>query len=468
MLTERHSARDPAIEMKQDEPSMAAGREAVERPESTLPGPTIWLAESPAPADQEQLRQEAERTASTLRERFPNLPAALHVAAMMHAQFRQTAEAEALWQKCVELAPDSDQYRVNLAAVAMDRGNNELAVETLQPAFDRGSASPDVGHHLGVALTNLGRNDAAERVLGATLDRVPDSPTHWLVLGQAQLKAGHAAEAEASLRRAVELGAESPSAYFALANACARQGKQDDAQQFRQRFAELSEAQPLDPRQRFQILSAAEARRTTVAVLAEAATVHAWQQDTLEAERLLLRAIALDPASVASCRALANLYEQAGMAAEEVVVRRRLVMLQPQNAGHYLDLAKASTRWGDRPAAEAALKAAVAVTPDASQPYATLAHFYLQSGRAAKARWYAQEAVRREPSADGYVLLASTCRLLGDESSARAAFDMARQLDPHRLSDPISNRIAPPVVEVPSETMSPANRNAALQSGASP
>ena len=199
---------------------------------------------------------------------------------------------------------------------------------------------PDVRHHLALALTNLGRCEEAERVIQKALAEVPNSSACWLVLGQAQLKLGKAAEAEASLRKAIDLGSGSPAAYFALGNACARQGKDEEAAKFRERFTALQASQPVDPQERYQILSTAEARGTAVTILLEAATVHSRQGDFLEAERLLHRAIALDPSYPDTCRTLATLYQGAKMKAEERVVRSRLVEIEPYNFVNYLNLAK--------------------------------------------------------------------------------------------------------------------------------
>jgi len=380
-------------------------------------------------ATAEQLQREAEHVATQLRERYPGVPEALHVVAMMRAQLRQTAEAEELWQECIRLAPDDERYSINLAAVAMERGQSELAAATLQQAVAAGSKSPDVAHHLGVALVNLGRCEEAETILEKALADYPQSAAHWLVLGQAQLKLGQTAEAEASLRQALALGAEAPGTYFALSNACLRQGKRDEAEQYRARYAELKATEPLDAQQRFQILSTAEARRTAVAVLTEAAAVHGRQQDTLEAERLLLRAVALDPAGIESLRALAGLYQAAGLLPEERVVRRRLAELEPSRFSNHIDLAQVSAQLGEREAAEAALKMAVTMQPDAAVAYATLAQFHLEGGKAKLARWYAQESLRRQPTAAGYRLLAATCRLLDDQETAAAALARAAELE---------------------------------------
>ncbi len=164
--------------------------------------------------------------------------------------------------------------------------------------------------------------------------------------------------------------------------------------------------------------------------LSEAAAVHSRQGNSLESERLLLRAIALDPTNATPCQALAGLYHEAGMLPEERVVRRRLVEIEPYHFDRYVTLAKVCMELGEPESAEATLKLAVAARPEAAEGYATLAQFYLQQSKARKARWFAQEAIRREPTAEGYLFLASTCRVLGDNADAEAALAKARQLAP--------------------------------------
>ena len=67
-----------------------------------------------------------ERVVLDLQNRFPKLPDALHVAAMMKAQTRQYSEARKLWEECTRLAPKQEIYCVNLASTAMEIGDNEF------------------------------------------------------------------------------------------------------------------------------------------------------------------------------------------------------------------------------------------------------------------------------------------------------------------------------------------------------
>ncbi|MGM0485643.1 MAG: tetratricopeptide repeat protein [Planctomycetota bacterium] len=402
--------------------------EASQPPAGDGAEPTIQLPSVALPASAEQLQTEAEQVAESLRQQHPNRPRALHVAAMYHSQVRETEKAKKLWRTCIEMDPKQVAYYVNLAAIAMDRGDSQLAADTLQQAIDAGLTTPDVQHHLAVALTKLGRCEEAEDLIREALQAEPEAPAYWTVLGQAQLKLGKASEAETSLKKAIDLGSKTARIYFALGNALARQDKQEEAAKYRERFKELKEKDPLDKQERYEVLSTAEARRTAVTTLCEAALVYRNQQNSLESERLLMRAIVLDPSNPAPCKMLAELYLDAGLLADARVARERLIELEPFRLMNYLRLARLCADLNEPESAEAALKMALAIKPRAIEAYATLAQFYLEQNRAERARWYAQEAIRRQPSAEGYRFLAKTCEAMGDDAAANAARATAESL----------------------------------------
>ena len=248
---------------------LQAGRCGADGRAGSAPQARVMLASTPAPATAEQLQEEATEVAEELRARFPDLPEALHVVAMLSAAVAADRRGgEAVAKSASRLSPETREATTSiwLPSPWIGATANWLPT-TLQQALDAGCASADVRHHLAIALTNLGRGAEAEGVIQKALADAPQSPACWLVLGQAQLKLGKAVEAEASLRKAIDLGSRSPTVYFALGNACTRQGKEEEAAKFRERFTELKASQPLDPQQRYQVLSTAEARGTAVTTL---------------------------------------------------------------------------------------------------------------------------------------------------------------------------------------------------------
>lgn len=389
----------------------------------------IRLPTQALPAGKEQLEAEARFVANTLQQSYPDRAEALHVAAMMHAQFRESSEAEGLWKRCIQLSPKDPRYSINFAAIAMERGDSEAAADTLKKAYDAGVSSLDLLHHLGVALNKVGKSEEAEAVAEKGIAEAPEMPSLWMVLGQAQLKQRKLSEAETSLKKAIDLGVQSSSVYSSLASALAQQDEEEEAKKYRDLVEEANGEETIDAQRRFQVQSTAEARQATIAILIEAASVQMMMENSLEAELLLLRALALDPTNLVGYQLLGQLYQDAGLAAEERLVRQRLVDLDPFQLNHHFNLARAAQDSGDKSAALAALKYAVTIQPGAAEPFLALAQFQLDDGNVSQARWYAQEALRRRPSATGFRLLSMICEKMGDEANAVAALSEAWKLE---------------------------------------
>ncbi len=394
---------------------------------SDQPRPTVILPVQDAAASKSELELEAEYTANRLLERMPNSARAMHVSAMRQAQLHNTEEAVKLWTKCIELDPKTEQYYVNLAAAAIDRGQSNLALSTLEQAVANGLRSSDVLHHLSISLLNTGRVEEAAKIATETLQNQPRSAAHWLILGQAQLKLGQLSEAEASLLKAIELGVHSKAAYFSLFNVCVRLGKQDDASKYREIYASFSEKK-LDVTERFNILSEAEARRLDISVLLEACALYIAAGQHRDAEHQLLRVLAIESDNRAACQELASLYVREGRMADERVVRERLIKLDPNNLMNYLFAAKACAASGDMAQAEAYIKLAISLAPRTISGYAAMAEFLIEKKQPSRAVWYLQQALEIEPSAEGFKLLAQTQRALGNISEAEAAEAALRQL----------------------------------------
>jgi len=390
------------------------------------------LPDTPPDMTADQLRQEGEQAVDDLLANFSKSPEAIHAAAILYLQLQQTAKAEKLWRECVELAPRHASAHVGLAIVAMAQGNNGLAVERARHALAMGCSSAELYLKLADALAKLGKLKDAEEVLQRSLVEYPESPENLLLLGRTQTQLGKFAEAEKNLRKTTELDPEWAPAHFALATACARQGKHEEAAKHQKRFAEL---RPKDPspmgEERYQVAYLAALRRTVSAALGRAGTAYYRSGDSSKAERVLLRAIAVNPANVENYRILATLCRDQGRVADARTVYLKLTQLEPREYINHVNLASLSAQLGDGESAENALKRAILVKPDAALPRASLAQLCLNTGRLREARLLVEEAIRREPAAEWYMLLAAVCEQLGDRAGAAAAVDMARKLTPN-------------------------------------
>ncbi len=391
--------------------------------------PTTRLPTSAAPADKHELERESQFVVEQLQALLPGQSAALHVAALLNAQLHRTEEAARLWEKCIQLDPDTEAFYVNLAAVHLDRGESEQAEEVLRRAIARGADSPNVLHHLGVALLNLGRADEAAEIAKRVVDQYPDSGGHWLILGQAQLKLGRTEDAETSLRRAIELGSGGKAAYFALFNACLRNGKREEALKYRDIYLRFDTEESVSAQDRYQVLSEAEARSVAVTIMSESAALYIAARMWEEAEHLLLRILALDPENHAACEDLVRVYEARGLLANELTVRQRIAELDPLNLMNYLRVAKTASQLGQVALAEANIKYAISMAPQTITGYSAMTDFLLEQGRPDKAQWYIEHALLMKPSPEGYRLLAKVLQARGLEQPASEALATARALE---------------------------------------
>ena len=397
--------------------------------------PTIVIPPEETTATAEQLRPELLQLGADLLSRFPKIPEALHVVALLHSELQNTSEAEKIWRECIPLAPHQPGPYVGLARVVMDLGRDDEAVEILKNARAAGCSTSDIYNELANALTKSGMLEEAEQVAQNGLQKFPKANEIWIQSGQIQIQLGKFAEAEKSLRKAIELGATSETVYFALANACARQGKQDEADKFRQEFTDRKQARVASSDEGFQKRYDVEMRRIAASSMYRAATVYDDQGDSQRSEKLYLRAIQLAPQDAAIYSDLARLYRHLGRLADAHVVQKRVVELDPQEIMHYLNLASLAQQLGDEVAAEQDLQRVIQLQPDLSIGYASLARFYLQRGDSRRARVFSEQALlRRTEGPDDvvatYLVLATACQQMGDVSEMENVLRKARQLAP--------------------------------------
>lgn len=381
---------------------------------------TVALPYSSAEIPLEELEAECEYVSNELLNVLPDQPMAMHVRAILSAQVHRTEEATELWQKCIELDPKTEQYYVNLATLALDRGDSELAYSTLEKARTQGLVSQDLRHHMCVALTNLGRLEEAVQIAEEALAEDPNSAPHWLLLGQARLQLGETEKAEAELKKAIEFGAKTKTAYFSLFNACLQNGKRDEAQEFREIYMSFKPNQRVDPKERYKKISESEGRQLLVFILSESAMIYENAGLVQKAENLLLRALALGPSSHAMAIRIADFYKRYNQYANERELRKRALELDPGDLMSYLNLAMAHNNCDNPEAAEATIKLAISQAPNSVPAYVAMTDFLMEQKQPQRAQWYIEQALTMEPSPPGFQLLTRVLRAQGKEQEAQA------------------------------------------------
>jgi tetratricopeptide (TPR) repeat protein len=388
---------------------------------------SVVLPTAAEPRTVDELREQSERTAIELMRRYPDSPGALHVAATQYAELQQFAKAAEIWERCVKLAPDYAGPRVGLAMAAMERGDDGAAVEILEDALAAGCRTAEVFLQLAAAREKVGNLADAAAAASQGVDAFPEDAELWTSLGKIQLQREELADAEASLRQALKLAPDAGPAHFAMAAVSARLGRPEEAQEHRRRFAELRAANPMQT-ERFQVVYEATLRRITVTTLAGAAAEYERRGDSREAERSYLEAVALAPRHAGAYRWLASMYHKQGRIGDACLVQERLAQLEPGRVENHLNLASLLLQLGRDEEAEAVLLNVIRISPEAGSAYLALGQISLKRGEFRRASELAEQATRLAPTAEGFLLLASARRELGDGPGAESAMQSARQI----------------------------------------
>lgn len=391
--------------------------------------PTVKIPTTAIEISNEDLQADGLAEIEKLLKRFPDNPAAMHVAAMLYAGLRQTEKAEEIWRRSIALDSRYVGPRTGLASVLTDRGEDDEAVQVLSEAIADHCASPETYYTLAEVLTKLGRLDEAEKTLQDGLKLFPQVANLWFLLGQTQNQRQQFEQAEASLLKAIQFGYGSPTVYFTLSNACIRQGKKDEAAKYRKQFSEMKAAGvEATEGQAFHEKYGKALRPLVASTFAGAAAVYEKENESSEAERLFLKDLSLVPENPEVLRELASFYLKAKRPADAHAALERLVELDPKNAIDQLNLAGVAAQLGDFAGAEKTLRQVIELDPKAGLPRLALAQLLLQTGDFQEARTQAESSIRAVPTAQGYGILAAAAQALGDEATARSATEMARRL----------------------------------------
>jgi tetratricopeptide (TPR) repeat protein len=286
---------------------------------------------------------------------------------------------------------------------------------------------------LAAASRRLGDAPAAAALLESLTRALPDSALLQLELGRAYTAGGRGSEALTALRRAVGLDARLSDAWRELAAQLCAAGEtlEGDAADARYRYLsreppELGDASAALTDNRLEAAEAILRRRlqhapedeVALRMLADAAL---RREDQAEAERCLLRCLALAPGYAAARYDLAYLLFAQQRIEEVLPLLERLLTLEPDNVD-WLSLKAAAVRLvGRNDEAIALMEQAVAGHPDNDEAWVLFGHVLREVGQQARAIEMFQRALAVRPGCGrAYASLANlkTFRFAGGEVAA--------------------------------------------------
>jgi tetratricopeptide (TPR) repeat protein len=236
----------------------------------------------------------------------------------VYGRLQNGSELLAACRRLLELAPNRDDVRLQLARELVHAHQPEEALQQFQQLRSSLGDTPQLSGGMARCLTELNRSDEARRLLGEALARNPHDATALTERGRLAMQSESPAEAETWLRRAV---AEAPADHDALYNlfqCLQKQGKQKEAAEFEAKFkavesdlVELRETmkqiatRPHDPEPRYR-----------------AGTIFLRNGKSDEGLRWLTSALLEDPGHRRTHQALAEYHERLGDALRAAQHRR--------------------------------------------------------------------------------------------------------------------------------------------------
>ena len=149
--------------------------------------------------------------------------------ASLHHRHKRYAKARALYEKIVKAQPDHAKALHQLAIVARDGGEPEIAVDYLLRTIEIDKGLLDAYRDLAHLRRELGDHEGVVEACESALKVDPDNLAVLLTLGNALLSLGRQKKAVEVMRRRVEMRPNEAQSYFHLGRALAEYGLLEDA-----------------------------------------------------------------------------------------------------------------------------------------------------------------------------------------------------------------------------------------------
>jgi predicted Zn-dependent protease len=150
--------------------------------------------------------------------RHPTDVAALRMLAEVAARLRRYQDAQALLERCLELAPSFDAARHNYAIVLNRQGKADRALPEVERLLAKEPRNPGYRNLQAAVLANLGDYLGSIRIYEAVLKEFPQQPKVWMSYGNSLKTAGRADDSIAAYRRAIGMEPTLGEAWWSLAN----------------------------------------------------------------------------------------------------------------------------------------------------------------------------------------------------------------------------------------------------------
>lgn len=149
---------------------------------------------------------------------YPTDVAAMRMLAEVAGRLRQYTDAQALLERCLELAPSFDAARNNYAIVLNRQGKAAAALPQIETLLAKDPRNPSYRNLKAAILANLGDFAESIDVYEAVLNEYPRQPKVWMSYGHCLKTRGRQDDSIGAYRRAIAMDPTLGEAYWSLAN----------------------------------------------------------------------------------------------------------------------------------------------------------------------------------------------------------------------------------------------------------
>jgi superkiller protein 3 len=415
----------PAILDEQAKPSTVPLNQTAVRPEGS----------QQAEQDIAALKKEELELGGRILKEFPDTELSLFLIGNIYRKQGNSTEAEKYWKKALELNPKRPDAYNGMGWIALEKGEYEKAIAFWRKALEINPEMPSVHNCIAQTLIILGRYDEVIKEAEEELKISPGSSLSYFLLGQGYLKQNEYDKAKQYYEKAIEIQPDYMNAYYGLFTACSRLKMQDEAEIYMTVFKKLKAEERkvlMDRNKAFDDI--VTIRKMLAETYNDAEQIYEKHGNHQEAEKLLTRAIILDPNNTKYLMKLGSLFQSGSRLPDALKIYEKIAEIDPNNMISHLNIGVISMQLKQFDTAEKVFKKVITLAPKFSGGYRELAQLYLKTGtKYPEALKLSQTAAELEETAANYFILSWAYDRNGDVSNAISALKRAVELEPENL-----------------------------------
>jgi tetratricopeptide (TPR) repeat protein len=399
---------------------------------SGQPKPSTVSSKLTAEQEIAALKEEEFGLSEQLLREFPNSEVPLLLTGNIQRKYGNSAEAVKFWEKALVLNPERPDAHNGMGWIAFEKAEYEKAIASWRKALELNPKMPAVHNSIAQTLIILGRYDDVVKEAEEELKISPRSGLSYFLLGQGYLKLKEYDKAKKYYETAIELQPDYMNAYYGLFTVCSRLKLQDEARKHLATFQKLKAEDSkvlMDRNKAFD--DVVSIRKMLAETYSDAEHIYYKKGNLQEAEKLLQRAVTLDPNNTEYLMKLGFLFQSSNRLPDALQMYGKVSLIEPDNIISRLNIGVISMQLKQFNNAEKVFKEAITLAPKFPGGYRELAHLYLKTGiNLSEAMNLAKKAVVLEETADNYFILSWAYDKNGDVANAVSALKRAVELDP--------------------------------------